>query len=68
MNKEKRIFNKNHNHRDFLVILFWGGYFTCHNEKYDLNRRNVSERSSAPLNKFGVTINNDKVIVYEEEE
>lgn len=36
-------------------------YFTCH------NGRNVSEPLSAPLNKFGVTIKNDEMIICGEE-
>lgn len=40
-------------------------YCACHNGRYDLNGRNVSGPPPAPLKKFGVTIKNDEVIVYE---
>jgi len=43
-------------------------YCACHNGRYDLNGRNVSGPPPAPLKKFGVTIKEDEVIVYEEEE
>ena len=42
-------------------------YCACHNGRYDLNGRNVSGPPPAPLKKFGVTIKEDEVIVYEEE-
>ena len=42
-------------------------YCACHNGRYDLNGRNVSGPPPAPLKKFGVTIKNDEVIVYEVE-
>ena len=43
-------------------------YCACHNGRYDLNGRNVSGPPPAPLKKFGVTIKEDEVIVYEEQE
>ena len=42
-------------------------YCACHNGRYDLNGRNVSGPPPAPLKKFGVTIKEDEVIVFEEE-
>ncbi len=42
-------------------------YCACHNGRYDLNGRNVSGPPPAPLKRFGVTIKDDQVIVYEEE-
>jgi len=41
-------------------------YCACHNGKYDLNGRNVSGPPPAPLTKFGVTIKNNEVIVFQE--
>ncbi len=42
-------------------------YCACHNGRYDLNGRNVSGPPPAPLKRFGVTIKDDQVIVFEEE-
>jgi Rieske Fe-S protein len=42
-------------------------YCACHNGRYDLNGRNVSGPPPTPLRKFGVTIKDDEVIVFEEE-
>ena len=42
-------------------------YCACHNGRYDLNGRNVSGPPPAPLKRFGITIKDDEVIVYEEE-
>ena len=39
-------------------------YCACHNGKYDLNGRNVSGPPPAPLEKYGIAIQNNEVIVY----
>jgi len=39
-------------------------YCACHNGKYDLNGRNVSGPPPAPLEKYGIVIQNNEVIVY----
>lgn len=41
-------------------------YCACHNGRYDLNGRVVSGPPPAPLTKFGVTIKDDEVIVFQE--
>lgn len=41
-------------------------YCACHNGRYDLNGRVASGPPPAPLTKYGVTIKNDEVIVFEE--
>ena len=41
-------------------------YCACHNGKYDLNGKNVSGPPPAPLTRYGVTIQNDEVIVFKE--
>jgi len=41
-------------------------YCACHNGRYDLNGRNVSGPPPAPLTKYGVTIKNNEVIVFQE--
>ncbi len=68
MNERQKKIKTNNNRFDFLGMILGEGYIACHNERYDLNGRNVSGSTSIPLKKFGVTINNDGVIFYEEEE
>jgi Rieske Fe-S protein len=41
-------------------------YCACHNGKYDLNGRVASGPPPAPLQKFGVTIKGDEVIIFQE--
>jgi cytochrome b6-f complex iron-sulfur subunit len=41
-------------------------YCACHNGKFDLNGRNVSGPPPFPLKKYGVTIKDKEVIVFEE--
>jgi len=41
-------------------------YCACHNGRYDLNGKNVSGPPPAPLQKFGVSIKGENVIVFEE--
>jgi cytochrome b6-f complex iron-sulfur subunit len=41
-------------------------YCACHNGRYDLNGRVASGPPPAPLTKYGVTIKNDEVIIFEE--
>ena len=41
-------------------------YCACHNGRYDLNGRVASGPPPAPLTKFGVTIKDDEVIVFQE--
>jgi len=41
-------------------------YCACHNGRYDLNGRVASGPPPAPLTKYGVTIKNDEVIVFQE--
>ncbi|MGD8306516.1 MAG: Rieske (2Fe-2S) protein [Ignavibacteria bacterium] len=40
-------------------------YCACHNGRYDLNGKNVSGPPPAPLQKYQVSIKDDKVIVHE---
>ena len=42
-------------------------YCACHNGRYDLNGRNVSGPPPSPLKKYGVTIKNEEVVIFEEE-
>ena len=42
-------------------------YCACHNGRYDLNGRVASGPPPAPLTKFGVTIKDNEVIVFQEE-
>ena len=39
-------------------------YCACHNGKYDLNGRNISGPPPAPLEKYGIAIQNNEVIVF----
>jgi len=41
-------------------------YCACHNGRYDLNGRVASGPPPAPLTKYGVTIKNDEVIIFQE--
>lgn len=41
-------------------------YCACHNGRYDLNGRVASGPPPAPLTKFGVTIKDNEVIVFQE--
>ena len=41
-------------------------YCACHNGRYDLNGRNVSGPPPAPLQKYGIAIKDNEVIVYQE--
>jgi cytochrome b6-f complex iron-sulfur subunit len=41
-------------------------YCACHNGRYDLNGRVASGPPPAPLTKFGVSIKNDEVIIFQE--
>ncbi|UCH66149.1 MAG: Rieske (2Fe-2S) protein, partial [Ignavibacterium sp.] len=41
-------------------------YCACHNGRYDLNGRNVSGPPPAPLEKYGIAIKNNEVIVFVE--
>lgn len=41
-------------------------YCACHNGRFDLNGRNVSGPPPSPLKKYGVTIKEKEVIVFEE--
>ncbi len=68
MSEEQKKIKTNNNRFDFLGLILGEGYIACHNERYDLNRRNISGPLYVPLKKSRVTINNDEVIVYEEEE
>ena len=39
-------------------------YCACHNGRYDLNGRNVGGPPPAPLEKYGIAIKNNEVIVF----
>ena len=41
-------------------------YCACHNGRYDLNGRNVGGPPPAPLEKYGIAIKNNEVIVFVE--